>query len=276
MKYKVRLVLGLASMCGVFLAMAYVNPYNGKILLSELVLQLSGSRGEFALGFSMTELVSLAMRMISDYVFEIYFGTALYRHFCTASIYVFSRHPKRLRWYFGEVLSIGAMAGLYQTVLLSAVVLATALRYELQINGAGMAVLAYHFMLRGAWVYSATLIVNLLAIWVGSSFSFLAVGGIQFLCIALLGCAETIRQHLDLTALQGVLLNLNPIAHLIVGWHTSDFQAINQVLHSPYSGLDLNHSLLLMFAFCTVSLSLGAVYVKRHDLLLSDSEVGVL
>lgn len=35
----------LAVAGGIFLSIMYVNPYNGSITLSELVLQLSGSRG---------------------------------------------------------------------------------------------------------------------------------------------------------------------------------------------------------------------------------------
>lgn len=276
MKYKVRVALALAVFGGVLTAVAYVNPYSGTIQLSELVLQLSGSRGEFALDFSMPQLVSLMMRMIPSYVFEIYFGTALYRHFCTASTYVFSRYPKRLHWYFGEALSMGITVFLYQIVLLATVVLTTVLRYQLQIDGAGIILLAYHFVLHAAWLFSMTLSVNLLAIWVGSSNSFLAVVGVQIICITLLGFVDTLRRHPDATAFQEALLKLNPMAHLVLGWHRSDFESVNQVLNPPYPGLDLNHSLLFMIVFCGVILLSGAAFVKRHDLLISDSETGVL
>jgi hypothetical protein len=276
MKYKVHVAVMLAVFGGILLAIAYVNPYSGKILLSELVLQLSGSRGEFTLGSSLPELISLVMRMIPNYVFEIYFGTALYRHFCTASIYVFSRYPKRLYWYFNEVITIGVTALLYQFVLLVTVVLITVLRYQLQIDGAGIIVFAYHFILHAAWLYSVTLSVNLLAIWVGSSASFLTVVGIQIICITLLGCIEAIRKYLDIASFQGVFLNLNPIAHLVLGWHSSNLKSVNQVLNPPYPGLDLNNSLLFMIVICGIILLFGAVFIKRHDLLISDSEMGVL
>ena len=74
----------LAVMGGIMLAIGYVNPYAGIISLSELILQLSGSRGDLALGFSINELLSFVMHMIPDFVFEICFGTIIYQHLCTA------------------------------------------------------------------------------------------------------------------------------------------------------------------------------------------------
>ena len=84
----------IAVLGGCFLSITYVNPYHHTISLAELVLQLSGSRGNIPMGFSMNELLLLTMRMVPDYLMEMYLGTMLYKHFCTASVYVFSRYPK--------------------------------------------------------------------------------------------------------------------------------------------------------------------------------------
>lgn len=272
MKYKGQVAIGLAIGCGILTSFAYVNPYSGEILLSELILQLSGSRGEFALGTSMPELVTLIMRMIPVYIFEVYFGTALYRHFCTASIFVFSRYPNRLYWYFREVFSIALAVVLYQLIVLLTVILTTIFRYQLQIDMAGIFLFIYHFLIYSVWIYSMTLSVNLLAIRFGSSTSFLAVVGMQIICITLLGATDTILKYFDNTFLPRILLNLNPIAHLILGWHSSYIKPMNQVLNSPYQGLDFNGSLLFFIFFCTVILLLGANIIKKHDLLISDLE----
>ena len=53
MKHKeITFLLLMGFCCGSLLAFTYINPYNGQITLSELILQLSGSRGEFSLVFS--------------------------------------------------------------------------------------------------------------------------------------------------------------------------------------------------------------------------------
>ena len=92
MKHKeITFLLLMGFCCGSLLAFTYINPYNGQITLSELILQLSGSRGEFSLGFSsLPELLSFSSKLLPTFLFELYVGTSLYQHFCTASVYIFS------------------------------------------------------------------------------------------------------------------------------------------------------------------------------------------
>ena len=102
LKRKLFLIPLLGLLFGAAAALAFVNPYSGAISLSELTLQLSGSRGEFQLGFGVVELVELTLRWVPMFVFEMYLGAELYRFFCTASVYIFSRTPRRLSWYAKE------------------------------------------------------------------------------------------------------------------------------------------------------------------------------
>lgn len=273
MKNKTQLLLVLAIAGGLFLAAGYVNPYDGKILLSELVLQLSGSRGEIPLGVSMPELLSLIMRMLPNCLFEIYFGTVLYRHFCTASIYVFSRYPKRIHWYLKEALALGAIVCLYQIILSGTVIITTSLRYQLRIDESGIILLLYHFLIHTVWVYCITLIMNLIAVKGGSSLAFVLVMGAQTICVTALGCIRFIMQYLDAEFLKA-FLKLNPIAHLVLGWHGSDAKAVEQVLNPPFPGLGLNDSLFYFMIICVVTVLTGAFLVKKHDLLISNMEEG--
>ena len=85
----------LAIPFGVWLSFAYINPYGGTITLSELVLQLSGARGTFALGLNLSELLDLTLRLVPMLVFQALAGTLMYQYYCTASVYVFSRIERR-------------------------------------------------------------------------------------------------------------------------------------------------------------------------------------
>ena len=116
-RYRLRMLFLTGVLGGISLSVLYINPYGGEISLSEALLQLSGSRGDFPMGFAMTEMVSFSLRLLPAYLFELFFGIMLYRHFCTASIYIFSRYPKRVRWYFRECLALGGGALLFQVLL---------------------------------------------------------------------------------------------------------------------------------------------------------------
>ena len=91
-----------ALVFGLWLSWSYMNPYGGVTTLSSLVEQLSGSRGDFPLEPNMSELLSFTLRLLPFLVFQALAGISFYRHYCTASVYIFSRMPNRLKWYRKE------------------------------------------------------------------------------------------------------------------------------------------------------------------------------
>lgn len=271
-KYKLPVILIMGLLFGMGLATAFVNPHSGTYTLSELVLQLSGSRGKFEMGFNVVELLSFTIRMLPAFVFEAYVGTELYQYFCTASVYVFSRTPNRLRWYANEVSAIAILVIIYELMLLSSTLLVTFLRYQVELDGAGLVLCACHFVLYALWTYALTVLVNLFAILFGSGVSFMLLTGIQLVMISLLILVNMFSED---TAIVTLLMRVNPISHLVLGWHNSTVEALNLALHSPYSGLFLHSSLLLMAVFCVVAVLLGAFITQRYDLLISNLETGV-
>lgn len=76
-------LVSMAVLCGALLSLAFVNPHNGQITLAELVLQLSGSRGDLPLGTSLPELLSFSIKMAPYFLFELYIGVyAQQLNFC--------------------------------------------------------------------------------------------------------------------------------------------------------------------------------------------------
>jgi len=93
----------IGVVCGVMLSFSRVNPYMGQITLHELVFQLSGSRGEFVLGLYYGAMVDFAFLMLPFFLYQFYGGIQLYRQFCVASVYVFSRTTNQVKWYLTEL-----------------------------------------------------------------------------------------------------------------------------------------------------------------------------
>lgn len=256
---------------GVYLSFMYVNPWGGVITLSELTLQLSGSSGTFALGFSPKELMSFIMCLFPAFLFELYAGILLYRHFCTASIYVFSRYPRRVKWYLREVGSLGNRVWFFQLTLLAAVMVVTVIRWDLQIDSGGIVLFLYHFLIQSLWTYIMALSVNLLAVYLGSSAAYAAVTCIQLACVVLFYVADQIVRHSEGLSYGGFLI-WNPMAHLVLAWHSSEIEAVGGILEPERMGANLNHSLILFFILGVVVTAAGAVIIKNHELLVSDSE----
>lgn len=256
---------------GIYLSFGYINPWGGAIDLSEAVLQLSGSRGSFVLGFSSTELMSFSMCLFPTFLFELYTGIRLYRHFCTASTYIFSRYPRRVRWYLREAGGLGGTVCAFQLILLAAAMAVTAVRWDLRIDSGGMALLLYHFLIQSLWTYIMTLSVNLLSIYLGSGGAYASVICIQSVCIVLFYVVDQAVRHSQGLS-HSMFLIWNPMAHLVLAWHSSETEAVGRALEPEYMGADLNHSLILFCILGAAVTAAGAVIIKNHELLVSDSE----
>lgn len=278
-KRKISVICLLAMLFGI-LSVSYVNPYTGEITLSELILQLSGSRGEFALGFSMSELLEFAMRMIPGWIVEAFLGIALYRHFCTASIYVFSRCADRKKWYWKEMGFLGADVLLFQSVTAASVIIVSQIRCEVKMNPEGMMLAMYHIFIHFLWIYSATVVINLLALKAGSSLAFAIVIFGQTFCIGLLNLVQMMdRFYTDSVAAKILLIKLNPVSHLVLGWHSSYIRSVDTVLKSftgiPCDAFYAEVSLISLFLVTVMILKMGSIVIGKHDLLVSDAEMGV-
>lgn len=261
-----------ALLSGVYLSLMYVRPYNGVTTLSEMVFQLSGSRGDLMLGLSLMELTRFALHLFPAFVFEMFAGIMLYRHFCTASIYVFSRCPQRMKWYASEILNLSGSVCIFNILLLAGAVLTSACRYEVQADGAGIRLLIYHFLIYSLWTYTAALLINLAALHFGSSTGYMAVALVQLIFIMLLSFADFLARHSGSGSSFEKLLVWNPIAHLILGWHKGS-PAVGD--HPPYlQDISLGHSVVVFLAIGLVVTFAGAVIIKKHDLLVSDIETG--
>jgi len=275
MKHRYQILFLAAVLGGVYLSVMYINPYGGAGALSEMVLQLSGSRGMFVLGFNYLSLTQFAMRLIPGFVFELYGGIMLYQTFCTASTYVFSRYPHRVRWYMGEAGLLGAASCIFHILLLGTVMLTTACRYEIQVDRTGLALMVYHFLLQSLWVYIMALAVNLLALFFGSGTAYAIVISCQLACIAVLYFADLLVRHSGGSLSYNGFLIWNPLAHQVLGWHDSIVEMAGQVVETSHMRADLNHSLLLFLILGGIITLAGALIIKNHDLLVADAETGV-
>ena len=255
-------LVSMAVLCGALLSLAFVNPHNGQITLAELVLQLSGSRGDLPLGTSLPELLSFSIKMAPYFLFELYIGVYQYRHFCTASVYVFSRTIHRTRWYIKECLKICGAGILYQVALIGTVIVITCCRYD--VAWWGGSVLIAHFVLYGLWLFAMVVLVNILSILLGSEGAFTIVLGGQAVLITLLALPKS--NYL----VRFVVLKINPIAHLVLSWQSSHIEGLSTLR----GALRLQDSLCYITIIAFLILIGGGIQVKKHNFITADAEFG--
>lgn len=255
-KFRLIPVSFIALLGGILTSLAYISSPSGVIKLSDLVLCLSGNRP----GVSMLDLLSLSSLYFPLYIFCAISGTNLYRHFCTASVYIFSRQPNRLKWYMRELFSLSMAAFIYQSVFLVASFWTTQANLKIEFEWSGMILLVFHFVIQFLWTYSLSLIINMFSIWLGSDLGYAFGIGLNMLLITLLTVPG--------------LLEINPASRLVFGWHRSENTLLGSVLNNSEHALSINVSLSYMMVLTlTLAIFVGIV-VNRHDLLISNKETG--
>lgn len=259
---------------GIVTAFVFVNPYEGWIPLDKLVFQLSGSRGDFPLGCSMSELLEFMLRMIPHMLVMTIWGIWLYRHFCTASIYVFSRCPDRMKWYRRMTAALLLRVCIFEFAFAVGAVLLSLVRFQVVFDIHGASVLALHLIIYILWVFSWTLLINLISLKLGSSPAFMIVMGMQAVCITALGMIGFMERQGSGMERLNRLLTLIPSSHTVLGWQSGRFFAAE--LTGGRFTVSVVSSLMFLILFCIVVTAAGGWMTVRHELLVEDIETGVI
>lgn len=271
MHHEKRVVILIGILSGICISLGFIRPFDGVITLSELVLQLSGSRGELSMSCNLVELIGFMLRMMPNYIMILVFGNKLYGHFCTASIYVFSRCPNRMKWYGKELLQLINLICIFELVFLSTTAIASVLRYQVIFSVGGFILLGCHALIFMLWNFTLVLLVNLLAINIGSSAAFTLVMVVQMTCTAALSIINILTKIQIKQDIIDVFLWLNPVAHTVLGWHRSTLLEV-ELANSRYS-LNLVTSILIPALFCIVTVVMGGLLIQKKDLLAEDMEM---
>lgn len=267
---KKRMILLLGVLSGVLISLTFVRPYQDEITLSYLVLQLSGARGTFALNCSLTELVRFMLCMIPNVLVIMVLGNRLYRHFCTASVYVFSRCPDRLIWYQKSLAGLFGQVVLFEAVFAAAAVLAALPRCRITVSPGDVRLLGFHVLIYVLWLFGWVLLTNLLAVCFGSSRSFMAVMTVQAFCTAVLAGIrfleiKQVSEHVIMW-----LLAMNPVAHTVLSWHRGAPFA-DELAESRYALSPIGSAVLFVLLDIGI-MAVGGIFIRRRDLLSDDRE----
>lgn len=262
----------MAAMCGIFLSCTRINPMEGSIPLHILVLQLSGSRGTFAMGLNYREGLEFGILLLPFFLYQFYGGIQLYRQFCVASVYVFSRTTNRVKWYFAELWGLCKELIVLQVFLQGTTLLVAAFRWNVVWTTEGWVLLGVHVLIFTLWTLTMALGVNLLALIWGSSAGFLVMFALQAGMLAAL-CTGAKLEPTD-PALARLLL-LDPISRLVLGWQSGGAFGLEGALPAEYGHvLTVSGSLLLLVLSLAAVVVLGLMVIQNKDILVSNLETG--
>jgi len=262
---------------GIYFSFMTFNPVDNFYPLYETVFQLSGSEAEFPLGFSYSELVGFLLIMFPLFIFEIYAGLMVYKYFCIASVYIFSRYTNRKGWYRKEAVRLYLLVLGFMLVMILSMIITVYLRGKYIIyDSEGFLLLFYHILIWSLYTYIMTMGINLLSMYFTSEKGYLIVSAYQIICLLWIYIAAQLFYKSEGTVSFSEMVLLNPIAHLVLQWNGSCLGILNNLLSSNYLSSHLETTIFVFLILALIVTFIGEKVVIHKDILVSNQETGVM
>ncbi|MFQ9934064.1 MAG: hypothetical protein ACLRVQ_06490 [Lachnospiraceae bacterium] len=216
--------------------------------------------------FTSGHLVLLMQSMIPMFAFQIVYGVYIYKHFCCASVYYFSRQKNRTRWFIGESVKI-----IKYTAIFFASYILTAIAVTIGVTGDSKVVgelCIYTFLYFVLYNFVFCMLINLVSIFTGSQNGIIITYGIQMASVFVL---NVFNDKVQLTGIPLKLFKLNPASNLVVSWHSSSGK-LGKYINMFNIDFDINVSLIYFFVLSLIITGVGGFIINKIDVTLENKE----
>ena len=239
------------------------------IKMSEILLANTMSGVEFNPQYIST----FSFEYIPIFVFQILFATNIYKHFCSASIYFFSRNANRIKWYLKEVTNIYLNSIIFLTVICISEKLFIYMFTTIKIDDGAVIIAIYYIAIYSIYLLSTTLAINIVSILFGSNIGFAIVQGIVLLSVSIFFILGNYVKDNFITEKVKFLIKGNLIANLIFPFHSSKINSINNLINIKSIDFDLNYSILYYLIICIVVIVFGGYVVEKYEFIINNKEM---
>lgn len=242
----------------------------GGIPLEEILLWLS--YGE--LYCIPAYLLEMGLMMVPYILFQIFFGTYIYRHYCSASVYFFSRQTRKKRWFLKEAAKMYAHSWIFVALILLFTVVAAGLKSGLIFRQEQISLLFCYLIIHSMWLFLLSLAINLLSIQFGNNVGFIIVVAVQFAMITMLMLFYDVLNFETTRWIRVAewVLKFNPVSSLVLKWHTCSNSEVDAWIHMLPVSFPFRFSIIYFLLIAIGIICVGAAYVKRKEIIVSDME----
>ena len=236
------------------------------------------------------DIPEILTRFLPLLLFQIFYGTMIYRHFCTASIYYFSRKTKRVRWFLPEcgILFLYALA--YSAVLLFSGIGIVAAFGKLRWDPGFLPLMVYYLLIYSLFLFFTTLAINLLSILVTGSAAFIIVEAVNLICIAVYSVLDPVSKkaagyvapsyvtpdYVEPNFLRDWMWAIRPnfIANLNLSLHRDGLGVPEGLINLKDLDFGLNGSIVYFLVLSVIVIVAGCLIVTKHSFIESNKETG--
>lgn len=246
--------------------------------LSDVALWLSFS----TYYFDNSKLYAIIQVLLPLFIFQIVYGTAIYRHFCSASVYHFTRVDNRVKWFFKEAIKLYPIALMYIFTIIIFGTITAQIKSDLIYDWYSFVLVFYYVLIYSLYLYFLTLLTNVLSIIFTSSAGFLMANIPNIIGFALfyywqgkLFYFGNLDPSAEKIATDTILIKSNILSHLSLYFHSSDIAEINSRINICGTSFSFDLSVFLFFILSVLTIILGCLIVKRKEFIVANSETEV-
>jgi hypothetical protein len=206
------------------------------------------------------------------FAFQIFFATYIYKHFCSASIYYFSRNINRVNWFLKEVAKMYANVIIYLIVMCATEMAVIMIFSTIKIDNSAAIISFYYICIYSLYLLATTLAINVFSIILGSNMGFVTVQSVILLAISIFFLLGNYVKDDIITEKFSLILKSNIIANLIFSIHSSGIEKINNLINIKGIEFDLNFSIAYYLVMCIAVIILGCYVVEKHEFITNSKE----
>ncbi len=205
------------------------------------------------------ELEKILFRFIPLLLFQIVYGTYIYRRFCSASVYYFSRNHNRIKWFIQEIVKLYGYSVLYLVLMIMSGVVITMIITKVVFDVSMIKVLFIYLLIFSLYNFAIASAVNILSILFSSNMGFAIAEAVNIFCIA----AYTIVGKLfsvdgELPDECEWMIKINPFYHLIFNSEKTEDNYL--------------FSIGLFGVIAVVVIIVGCMVVNKHEFINANLE----
>lgn len=207
------------------------------------------------------------------FIFQILFSVYIYKHFCSASIYYFSRNINRIYWFLKEAGKMFVNAVIYLAIICITQIIFICFFSSITINVSAVIIAVYYILIYALFLLATTLAINVFSIIFSSNVGFITVQSVMLLFISVFFMLGNYIEDGVITEKMELLLKGNMIANLIFSIHSSKIEKVDELIHMQDIHFDLNFSILYYLILSVGVLILGCYVVEKHEFIINSKEL---
>ena len=271
MRKQIGKLLLIGMLCGIGSGITFFSEM-GVVSLNEVIKYLAFGKFEIGKGY----VIFFLKQYFPYLMFQAMWGTYLYQRFCTGSIYYFSRMERRGSWYRKEAEKLFFMVGIFFLTYWSATAAVIGMKYGMTFETSNIWLGIFYFATQAMWLYTMTLLTNIISISWGSSSGYLIVASVVFISLSYFVLFEDV---LDFTTqenmlLKSILLKINPLSHIVLKWHSCGIEAVNMQLRALEIDFSIGNSVFLLTLGAILSTRFGKRVIEKQEFIVLNRETG--